>query len=54
MYLINVYFVLYNVVGVDENVVKISSAEDVQERAKYVIDEVLEGSWSVCESEGHD
>ena len=48
------YFVLCDVVGVDENVVKVSGAEDIQKMAKYVIDELLEGSWGVCESKEHD
>lgn len=42
------------VVGVDEDVVEVNDAEDVEVLAKGVVHEVLEGCWSVGETEGHD
>src|SRR5215217_3634147 len=48
------YFVFGNVVGVYKDVVEISSAEDVQEGAEYVIDEVLKSGGGVCQAERHN
>jgi len=41
-------------VGVDEDVVEVNDAEDVEVLAKGVVHKVLEGGGSVGEAEGHD
>src|SRR6184192_4328173 len=40
--------------AVNEDIINIYNHTDVQQRFQDVLDQRLEGSWGICESEGHD
>jgi len=44
----NVFMMLFGVVGVHEDVVKVDEYVDVEEVTKNVVHESLEGHWSIC------
>jgi hypothetical protein len=46
--------VLFEVVAVDQDIVKVGGTEYIEVGAEDVIDEVLEGGWGICESERHN
>ena len=45
--------VLFQVLGVDEDVIEIDDHEHVEEIGEDVIHEVLEHCWHICEPKGH-
>ena len=53
-YLVNMPFVLFFGVRVDEDVIQVYHHAYIEQVNKDVIHEVLESSRHICESEGHD
>src|SRR3984893_13253748 len=52
-YLSDMFNMLFQVLGVDEDVVKVDDHEHVKEVREDVIHEVLEGGGGICEPKGH-